>query len=337
MDSALKQRLIGAAVLVALAMIFLPMLLKGPDLARQDAAQVPLDAPAAPDQPFETREVPLTLPAPGVPEGGALSMPTAPAGADAVVTVDPDAAAPRTEFDPAAAAAAGEPLAAIDPATGEPVGPDPETAPTPAPAAATPAAPSAPLPVATASGRYAVNVGSFSNLDNARALADRLRAQGLPLTSETVDVGGKPAMRLRVGPYAERTLAEAARLRVEGVTGGSATVVALDGRAVAATPATRTPAPAPTPAAPAARPAAAASVGFAVQLGALSSHADADALRDRAKDAGFVAFHQRVSTHRGVVWRVRVGPEADRDAAQRLRDSVASRLGLPDAIVVSHP
>jgi len=38
MDSALKQRLIGAAVLVALAMIFLPMLLKGPDTAEPDAA-----------------------------------------------------------------------------------------------------------------------------------------------------------------------------------------------------------------------------------------------------------------------------------------------------------
>ena len=38
MESALKQRLIGAAVLVALAMIFLPMLLKGPDPARRRRA-----------------------------------------------------------------------------------------------------------------------------------------------------------------------------------------------------------------------------------------------------------------------------------------------------------
>ena len=39
MDSALKQRLIGAAVLVALAMIFLPMLLKGPDTAEPASAR----------------------------------------------------------------------------------------------------------------------------------------------------------------------------------------------------------------------------------------------------------------------------------------------------------
>jgi cell division septation protein DedD len=326
MDSALKQRLIGAAVLVALAMIFLPMLLKGPDPSRQDAAQVPLDAPAAPDQPFETREVPLTLPAPELRDGAAL----APDSAGAVVTVDPAAAAPRVDFDPATPEDDGQPLAAIDPATGEPLAPEPEPAPAAASApAASPApgdtvtTPAAPLPAATAGGRYAVNAGSFSNLDNARSLAGRLRAQGLPVTSESVDVGGKPAMRLRVGPYAERTLAEAARLRVEGITGGEASVVALDA--------------APASPAPATRPAAAANVGFAVQLGALSSQADADALRDRARAAGFVAFHQQVNTDRGIVWRVRVGPEADRAAAERLRDTVAARLGLADPIVVSHP
>ncbi|MBW8366610.1 MAG: SPOR domain-containing protein, partial [Arenimonas sp.] len=76
---------------------------------------------------------------------------------------------------------------------------------------------------------------------------------------------------------------------------------------------------------------------FAVQLGALSSEADANALRDRARAAGFVAFHQRVDTDRGAVWRVRVGPEADRASADRLRESVVGKLGMKDAIVVPHP
>jgi cell division septation protein DedD len=340
MDSALKQRLIGAAVLVALAMIFLPMLLKGPDPAESGAAQVPLELPAAPDQAFETRELPLTLPAPA-PEGGVLGLDAAPPAADdpnAVATVDQTGApAPRIEYDPAAEPSP-EPdsaLAAVDAATGLPlasppaptaaVSPAPTTdaAPAPEPVAAPAPAP-APLPVTTAGGRYVVNVGSFSNLDNARALADRLRASGLPLSSESVDVAGKPAMRLRVGPYGDRTAAEAARLRVEGATGNPATVIALDGAAPA-------PAPAPT------RAATVPSVGFAVQLGALSSQADADALRDRARAAGFVAFEQQVNTDRGTVWRVRVGPEADRAAADRLRDDVRSKLGLPDAIVVAHP
>lgn len=336
MDSALKQRLIGAAVLVALAMIFLPMLLKGPDTTEPDAARVPLDMPAAPDQAFETREVPLTLPAPEAPEGGVLGMDTRPPATDdpnAVATVDQTGLPPaRTDVEPEPEDA---PAMAVDAATGLPEpapAPAPVAAtPTPAPAASTPGpapvaapAPVEPaLPASTAAGRYMVNVGSFSNLANARTLADKLRSRGLPLTSESVDVGGKPAMRLRVGPYGDRTAAEAARLRVESVTGGSAAVVALD---------------APSSAAPApARASTAPTVGFAVQLSALSSEADANALRDRARAAGFVAFHQRVNTDRGAVWRVRVGPEADRAAADRLRDAVRSQLGLPDAIVVPHP
>ena len=117
MDSALKQRLIGAAVLVALAMIFLPMLLKGPDTAEPDAAQVPLEMPSAPDQEFETRELPLVAPSPVTAEGGVLGMETRPAGTsddpNAVATVDQAGQpAARTDFDPSA-----EPTAVPAPGT----------------------------------------------------------------------------------------------------------------------------------------------------------------------------------------------------------------------------
>lgn len=356
MDSALKQRLIGAAVLVALAMIFLPMLLRGPDTTEPDAAQVPLDMPAAPDQEFETRELPLTVPDAQAPEGGVLGMDTGPRPApgpgddpNALATVDQSGApAARSDYEPEPEGTEGT-IAPVDAATGLAETPTAPATPTPAAPTPTPTAtPVAPPPVAatpaTAGGRYVVNVGSFSNLANARQLADKLRARGLPLTSESVDVSGKPAMRLRVGPYGDRAAAEAARLRVEAVTGGGSNVIALDGSAaaspaVASTPASTTArpaAPVSTPP-PAPRASTAANVGFAVQLGALSSEADASALRDRARAAGFVAFHQRVDTERGTVWRVRVGPEADRAAADRLRESVAAKLGMKDAIVVSHP
>ena len=337
MDSALKQRLIGAAVLVALAMIFLPMLLQEREESRDDVSRVPLDMPEAPERDFETRELPLAVPA--TPAEGASVLGPAPAAPDdpnAVVTVEPEGVAPRAEFEPAPGAQAPELARAVDAATGQPLPapaepvattPAPAAAPAPTPAPAPPPAAAAaePLPASAAGGRWAVNVGSFSNLDNARALAQRLRGQGLPITVETLDVNGKPAMRLRAGPYAERTVAEAARLRVEAATGSGASVVALDGGSAAA------PAPAP------ARPGAAPAVGFAVQLGALSSEAEANALRDRARAAGFTAFHQRVNTERGAVWRVRVGPEADRAAADRLKAQVADRLGLREAFVVPHP
>ena len=320
MDSALKQRLIGAAVLVELAMIFLPMLLQGPDVGEPDAAQVPLSMPAAPDQEFETRELPLAVPQPAG-EGSVLGGPSAPAAdPNAVATVDIDGdAAPRVDAPAEEPVDPSEPLQAAAPAA-QPV-PEPEPEPAASPA---PAAPAAPLPASSAGGRYAVNVGSFSNLANARALADKLRAAGLPVTSESVDVNGKPAMRVRVGPYAERTVAEAARLRADGVSGTRTVVV------------TRDAASSPAPAA-ASRQATAATVGFAVQLGAFSTEADANALRDKARAAGFVAFHQRIATDNGLVWRVRVGPEADRAAAERLRDSIADKLGLRETIIVSHP
>ena len=48
METPLKQRLIGFAVLVALAMVFLPMLFDSKDETDPDAAEVPLEMPKAP-------------------------------------------------------------------------------------------------------------------------------------------------------------------------------------------------------------------------------------------------------------------------------------------------
>ena len=82
MDTALKQRLIGAVVLVALAVIFLPMLIKGP-APDSGVSDVPLDVPAAPGGQYETRELPLVTPG-TAPEGGVVGLDsdvTAPAAA----------------------------------------------------------------------------------------------------------------------------------------------------------------------------------------------------------------------------------------------------------------
>ena len=55
MDPALRQRLIGAAVLILLAVIFVPMLLDGPP-PEVDTREVSLDIPP---QPTETRRLPV--------------------------------------------------------------------------------------------------------------------------------------------------------------------------------------------------------------------------------------------------------------------------------------
>lgn len=335
MDNTLKHRLIGAIVLVALAVIFLPALIKGPTL-EGGAADVPLGAPDAPsDGQFRTRELPLV-----VPGGGAAAAP---------VTGLP---APSGEADVPAA-----------------------------PAGATPAA-------GVASGDYAVNFGAYDSEQNAGVVVSMLGRAGLAAYTEPTTVGGRPAWRVRIGPFAERAAAEAARVRASAINRNvNAQVVVLDRQSDAPAPAAPTPAipvaaapapkPAPvpvtpTPAAPAPAPAprpvekpaakpvaaspavkpaekpaekpaaapapapAAATVGWAVQVGAFSSQAEAQALRDRLRGSGFAAFVEQVPTDRGTLTRVRVGPVAGRDAAEQLKAQVAASQGI-SGMVVRHP
>ena len=392
MDSPLKQRLIGAAVLAALAIIFLPMLLKGPDVKEPDAAQVPLTMPGAPDQAFSTHELPLTVPDAHTPSGGVLGMDTTPAPrpdanavpAPASTSVSPASATDTSTYPAvtplpaptAAAPTAATPTAATPTATpsaapantmpapapkpvatvAAPTAPAP-TAPTPvvpAPKPATPvvspdAAPVAIKPSAVAAGNYAVNVGSFSNLGNANALVLRLKAAGLPVTTEKVKLNGGDALRIRVGPYADRTAAEAARLRAESMAGGASKVIALDAdekpapspakSPIPAKPAVTTPAPTPAPSTavtPSKPPVVAPASGFAVQLAAPAEESAANTLRDRVRAAGFTAFVQRVNTVDGARFRVRAGPVADHNAAETLRDALNQKLGI-DGNIVAHP
>lgn len=100
MEPALKQRLVGAGVLVALAVIFLPMLVQGP-APDSGASNLPLSVPDAPQGEFDTQELPLVEPD-TAPAGGALGMP-APGDGDA----DPARELPADNGDmyPAASAA----------------------------------------------------------------------------------------------------------------------------------------------------------------------------------------------------------------------------------------
>ena len=87
MDTGLKQRLIGAAVLVALAVIFLPMLVKGP-APDSGVSDVKIDMPDSPDGAVETRELPLVMPG-EVPKGGAVGMDTTPVDRPSAATAPP--------------------------------------------------------------------------------------------------------------------------------------------------------------------------------------------------------------------------------------------------------
>lgn len=331
MDAGLKQRLIGAAVLVALAVIFLPMLVKGP-APDSGVSDLSLELPERP-QPAGTvtRDLPLVAPRPqsgegalglgarereGAPVDGALPM------VDTADTLHPDAA--RLADDPPAVQA--DPVAG----TGEP-GEAPAAAPEPTPAPAPAREPA--LPAATAGGDYAVRFGSYGSSANADIVVDRLRQAGLPADSTRAQVAGQTVWRVQIGPYANRAQAEAVRVRAAAIGPNDARVVALD---AAPAPTTTPTAPAQAAAAPPQAPAAAADVGFVVQLGAFSSAADATALRDRVRGLGFSAFTDTVNTDRGVLTRVKAGPVVSRAEAEQLKSQIQGKTRI-DGMVRSHP
>jgi DedD protein len=293
MDLALKQRLIGAAVLIALAVIFVPMFLgRAP---QQENTTLHLDIPPPPDRKFETRTLPVTEPA----------TPVAP---DKLVTVDTHAPGnlerqPDTQAAPPSTVAAPAKAAAPDKAT------------TANPVAAAPS-------TTTAGGRFAVQLGVYADPAHADALVMKLKKLGYTASRETIEYQGKPAQRVRVGPFADRAAAEAARLAIkqnEPKVSGSVIESAE----------------AQPSAAPTALPANRAG-GFAVQLGAFKAEAEANKLRDRLRSAGFPSFVDRTGGGDGILWRVRAGPFAERSGADQARDAIEGKLKLK-GLVVTQP
>lgn len=351
MDTGLKQRLIGAAVLVALAVIFLPMLVKGP-APDSGVSDVSIKMPDGPEGELETRELPLVMPG-EVPKGGAVGMDTTPVDRPSAAT------APTT-------------TAAADPAA---TGSD-------QPVSSDPAAVASALPATAAGGDYAVHFGAYASQKGADSVVASAKAAQLPAYSEATTVNGKPAFRVRIGPYATRAEAESVRLKALEVRSDvPVKVVTLDAEpvptavppqpvAAVETPkpvAAKPPEPKPTEIKPAetkpvaakppvvkpaetkpvatakppapkpvAAPPATAKVGFAVQLGAFSDAAEAGAMRERLRAAGFTAFTEAVNTDKGKLTRVRVGPVLDRAAADQLKSQIKAKTGI-DGIVRPHP
>ena len=72
---------------------------------------------------------------------------------------------------------------------------------------------------------------------------------------------------------------------------------------------------------------------WAVQLGAFKTVDEANKVRDKLKNAGFVAFVDKADTESGTLWRVRAGPETDRGNADKLRGRIKDKLKMDGMIV----
>ena len=305
MEPALKQRLLGAVVLIALAIIFVPMLFSG-SAPKQESVTTSMEIPPLPTREFETR---------------VLSV-------DAVRKDAANEAAQQVQRP--------EPVATVDTKVPPRVEAIPDATPTAAksaveapPVVKTEAEPALPANAAqveagkAANGQFLVHLGIYASSANANELVAQLKKKGFSASSETVEFQGKPAQRVRVGPFADRAEAEAARIRIKQVRSDVPSSVigfAQDAKADA----------------PASAVAKTEAGGWAVQLGALASEEDANTLRGRLRAAGFAGFVDKVNADNKTLWRVRAGPEIERANAEKLRDRIKDKLKL-DGLIVTQP
>ncbi|WP_290653693.1 SPOR domain-containing protein [Aquisalimonas sp.] len=170
-----KQRLVGAVVVVALAVIFVPMLLQGP--VDRGTTDLSVEIPPRPE--VEQGPESESAAAEAEPSPGLEAVPL-PEDDDADAAQAPPGPAPSPDPDMLPDEEDG-----VAEAPEEAAGEDEELA------------------------SYSVQVGSFGNEDNALGLRDRLREQDFSAYVDRIErEGDQPLYRLRVGPVVERGEAE---------------------------------------------------------------------------------------------------------------------------------
>ncbi len=187
MDRALKERIIGAAVLVVFVVLVVPVFLDGPPESGEIVSErVPLPGQAVEG---ETRTVVLDRDRDEpVPVAAVEAESRRPQQAQTTAAIEPE---PKPEPEPA---------------------PEPESEPEPAPTepATRQATPAADSPT----GMWAVQLGSFGNQENAERLAADLRKQGFAAFLSQLSTGSGELHRVRIGPQKDRESAEAMAQRL---------------------------------------------------------------------------------------------------------------------------
>ncbi len=217
MERALKERIVGATVLVVVAVLVVPVFLDGPP-SEAPMVQERIDLPGqqATDG-VQTvvldRDRSEPVPAPPAPASGVDERPGE----------QPAASEPGTTSDDTTAVAAAS---AESPADAAPADQAPSPVPQPAQASApsppeetaregdTPP-PAEPRPARSTTGMWAVQLGSFSNRANAERLAAELRQQGFGAFLSRLETSDAELHRVRVGPQKDRDSAEAMAARLE--------------------------------------------------------------------------------------------------------------------------
>jgi DedD protein len=174
-----KHRIVGAIVLVALVVIFVPMILS-------------------------EREPPVEI-------KGEREIPASTTPSETKVLVTP---VPAAEIKPKERSEAAQPVTPVE--TQAKTDSKPVAAKKPEPLPAKTAKPEAETKIEDG---WMVQVGTFSNTQNAVRLRDKLKRLGHSVHTETVTINGKKALRLRVGPFADRAKADKAQAQIRKETG----------------------------------------------------------------------------------------------------------------------
>jgi DedD protein len=230
MDRRLKERLVGATILVAVIVLVVPELLSGPkhpalpplaaglptsptrsvsvDLATSRATAEPENGAASQAAPVEAPNPPQRAPAASAPAANEAS------GATSTVTPSTDA----TE----SAAASAPSVTTLRAQNGAQPPLETPASPPKSPATATRSAP--PADASAVSRHWAVQLGSFASKANAEKLVHRLQASGGSFYIAPGGSGSALRYRVRMGPLADRGAAEHALAKLKA-QGHSATIV----------------------------------------------------------------------------------------------------------------
>ncbi len=198
MDRQLKQRVVGAAVLVVLGVIFIPIFLDN-DALETRVPEV-AELPPPPQEPYESRVEPIdeddmlalerAMEEPVAPPLEPMPGPAHEDATPATAGSDDAAVAQTAHTEPSGSGArAGEPAAATGGAAAEPDAPAPGAG-------------------------WSVQLGSFAEQDNASRLVARLEEARLPGYVERSSENGTSIWKVRVGPVIAREEAEKLRARL---------------------------------------------------------------------------------------------------------------------------
>jgi len=317
MDKALKQRLVGATILIALAVIFLPMLLDGNGQDSMSGKMI--EIPERPEVQFKTRRLPIGEQA--VQRASQAQQIVEPVKPAPVADEPPGQVLEQSRDAAADSTAERTKQTEVPEAVADQVNSDPAPEPEPQPpvsnsgqaqivvsgqaAATTPISPPAP-------GDWLVQVASFGDGANANRLANQLSELGhAPLIATAAGADGG-LHRVRIGPFDSQTDAQQALEQVAQTVPGvkPRLLHTAGGESVS-------------------RPAG----GFAVQVGSFSSPGNAEKLMVQLASLGINAFRERTDSAGGTIIKVIAGPAPDQPAAAALRDRIETETGTRGLVI----